>query len=378
MITNETAKTTYTFISSVTEYAIGFLYKTNPDGSPQIKVYKNTLSTMPLTYGSNYTLSEDGAKVVISSGLESGDTLTIIRDIPMVQLSDYVIGRIDPEQIENDMDASVMRDQQILAQFDAAMEIPLDHESRIQACESDIEDIQALIPSQTSESNKLADRDFVNSSIATSTATFKGTYDTLAELEAVTADANDYGFVISTDAVGNTVYSRYKYTGSEWLFEYNLNNSSFTSDQWAAINSGATPEILATLEEAADQYDNVVLDVAANTSAITTLEGYDYVVAYQTPTPENSYTWYRKYKSGWVEQGGVKAAASLQTIQLPVEMADRYYTVLLTDKRNANSRDGNENSQVLYPNCTTTSLYVFINSNCNVYWEVKGMAATNN
>lgn len=29
----------------------------------------------------------------------------------------------------------------------------------------------------------------------------------------------------------------------------------------------------------------------------------DYVVASQAPTAANSYTWYRKYKSGWVEQG---------------------------------------------------------------------------
>ena len=30
----------------------------------------------------------------------------------------------------------------------------------------------------------------------------------------------------------------------------------------------------------------------------------DYVVETQFPTTENNYTWYRKYKSGWVEQGG--------------------------------------------------------------------------
>lgn len=30
----------------------------------------------------------------------------------------------------------------------------------------------------------------------------------------------------------------------------------------------------------------------------------DYVVESQLPTAENGYVWYRKYKSGWVEQGG--------------------------------------------------------------------------
>lgn len=30
----------------------------------------------------------------------------------------------------------------------------------------------------------------------------------------------------------------------------------------------------------------------------------DYVIESQSPTAENNYTWYRKYKSGWIEQGG--------------------------------------------------------------------------
>ena len=30
------------------------------------------------------------------------------------------------------------------------------------------------------------------------------------------------------------------------------------------------------------------------------LNGADYVIAWQTPTAENNYTWYRKYKNGWV------------------------------------------------------------------------------
>lgn len=100
--------------------------------------------------------------------------------------------------------------------------------------------IEGLIPAQASEDNKLADKDFVNSSISTATATFKGTYNSVAELEQVTADANDYAFVISTDSAGNTVYNRYKYSNGSWLFEYALNNSSFTAAQWAAINSAIT------------------------------------------------------------------------------------------------------------------------------------------
>lgn len=76
-------------------------------------------------------------------------------------------------------------------------------------------------------------------------------------------------------------------------------------------------------------------DVTTNTNDITTLKGYDYVIESQTPTAQNNYTWYRKYKSGWVEQGG---KASLEftttgqnnTVSLPVTMLDDNYTVILT------------------------------------------------
>lgn len=113
--------------------------------------------------------------------------------------------------------------------------------SEIKSNAAQIEGIENKIPAQASSSNQLADKDFVNSSVATNTANFMGTYNSLAELESTTgATSNDYGFVIATDASGNTVYNRYKYNGSAWIFEYELNNSSFTAEQWAAIQSGIT------------------------------------------------------------------------------------------------------------------------------------------
>lgn len=110
-----------------------------------------------------------------------------------------------------------------------------------------IDGIAAKIPSAATEQNQLADKAFVNSSIATSTAEFRGTYNSLAELQAVSADENDYGYVRTTDAAGNTVYKRYKYSGGSWTFEYDLNNSSFTASQWAAINSAITAELVEKL-----------------------------------------------------------------------------------------------------------------------------------
>ena len=131
----------------------------------------------------------------------------------------------------------------------------------ITAVEDDVDDIQELIPVQATSSNQLADKDFVNSSIATSTATFRGTYNVVTDLHLSTssthqqvatalgntisvADNNDYCFVeIPTDDLTPTEtlqVDRYKYNGSSWSFEYTLNNSGYTSAQWKAINSGIT------------------------------------------------------------------------------------------------------------------------------------------
>lgn len=129
--------------------------------------------------------------------------------------------------------------------------------TQIGTVQTQVDTINSKIPSQASAANQLADKNFVNSSIATSTATFRGTYNTLAELEAQQADDNDYGFVIETDAVGNTVYNRYKYNGTAWVFEYALNNSSFTANQWSAINSGITSADVALIATALQSGDNV-------------------------------------------------------------------------------------------------------------------------
>lgn len=124
---------------------------------------------------------------------------------------------------------------------------------------SAITTINGKIPSQASSSNQLADKSFVNSSIATNTANFIGTFNSVAELESYsgTLTNNDYAFVVTTDSAGNTLYDRYKYNGSEWLFEYELNNSSFTSVQWAAINSGITSSDVTLIGTALQPNDNI-------------------------------------------------------------------------------------------------------------------------
>lgn len=108
--------------------------------------------------------------------------------------------------------------------------------------------VEEVIPAAATSSNQLADKAFVNSSVATNTANYISDngepFTSLAALEAYSGPLtnNDYAFVVGTDAAGNTTYTRYKYNASTdtWAEEYVLNNSSFTATQWDAINSGIT------------------------------------------------------------------------------------------------------------------------------------------
>ena len=143
---------------------------------------------------------------------------------------------------------------------------------RAQAAEqqnaADIDTIEAKIPADASAQNKLASEQYVNSSVATNTATFKGAYNLVSDLSLTTAatreqiavalagaitqaDNNDYAFVQipTADATPTEIASveRYKFNGVVWAFEYELNNSGFTSAQWNALNSGITSGLVAKL-----------------------------------------------------------------------------------------------------------------------------------
>lgn len=116
-------------------------------------------------------------------------------------------------------------------------------QGNVSTLQGKVSTIESEIPSQASAQNQLADKSFVNSSISTNTANFLGTYTSMAQIEAISNPTNnDYVFLQTTDSAGNNVFDRYKYNAdqSAWLFEYELNNSSFTAEQWATINSGLT------------------------------------------------------------------------------------------------------------------------------------------
>lgn len=112
----------------------------------------------------------------------------------------------------------------------------------------------------------------------------------------------------------------------------------------------------------------------------------DFVVARQLPTAENNYTWYRKYRSGWVEQGGYISANNAREISsavtLPVPMANMNYSVTIAPQSIYRTDTSAWNMTIGYYVYSATKLIV--NSyglgssdlQIGLCWEVKGMAAS--
>lgn len=93
-----------------------------------------------------------------------------------------------------------------------------------------------------------------------------------------------------------------------------------------------------------------------------------------TPTTN---TWYRYYKSGWVEQGGyVGAASPSATVSLPVTMADVSYNALFTLLVSAGAQP-KYRTGVVHDSITTTSFKVAGYGAADTYgkWFVAGYAA---
>lgn len=106
----------------------------------------------------------------------------------------------------------------------------------------------------------------------------------------------------------------------------------------------------------------------------------DIVIAYQNPTAQNDYTWYRKYKSGWVEQGGFYASQFANTLAFtyPIEMADTNYTLTIgAGCPNVSGMHGKD-----YISSRSTTGFEYTNKsldgsfqNNNFSWQVSGISA---
>lgn len=141
MINNTTVKNEYTTTGNLlTVYPITFQGATDDNGYPLLKVTITVAGedTQELHYNSDYTLAYDenqedndeslnaqhlaGIKLLSAEVATSGNLLTIARNTPFVQPIDFQVGRIDPEQVEKAVDLSVLRDQELRASINSAID----------------------------------------------------------------------------------------------------------------------------------------------------------------------------------------------------------------------------------------------------------------
>ena len=119
----------------------------------------------------------------------------------------------------------------------------------------------------------------------------------------------------------------------------------------------------------------------ADTDLSNVSNNIDFVIDKQDPTSSNDYTWYRKYKSGWVEQGGcfnrtIGTSATTWQYTLPVPMANAQYTASVnTNGGNAATTyiqcEGNSTTVIKgYARCPDSS------QQKRVMWLVCGYAAS--
>lgn len=170
----------------------------------------------------------------------------------------------------------------------------------------EINAINGKIPTQASTSNQLADKAFVNSSVQTATANFRGNW---ASWASVPTNANDYpadyagsrtpttnDYLVVGDASdysGATLTGtwRFKYTGvwatdgkAGWSPEYQVNETPMTAAQLAAINSGITAQGVAQIEtnrtaiaekqDALSQAQLNAVDSGITSALVAKLSGY--------------------------------------------------------------------------------------------------------
>lgn len=196
-----------------------------------------------LVAGSNITLTE------------AANSVTIAATVPAQQQADWTeADNTDPSYIQNKPSLATVATSGSYTDLLNTPDLSLKEDVANKAQ-------SVSVNSQTDYPSSYAVANYVNSSVSTNTAKFLGNF-TLSDLSLTypATDAqietaldgyafspaptnNDYVYVEIQDPLtpGVTdVVKRFKYDGSNWLYEYSLNNSSFTAQEIAAIDSGVT------------------------------------------------------------------------------------------------------------------------------------------
>lgn len=113
-----------------------------------------------------------------------------------------------------------------------------------------------MIPSTAGANNKLADEQYVNNAVSEYSAQFLGTSaqnlteeQFLAWANTLDADNNDYCYWWTVDSNSKTIYKRYKYDGTDWLFEYNVADPSSVPTALSQLTDDANHRLVTDTEK---------------------------------------------------------------------------------------------------------------------------------
>lgn len=159
------------------------------------------------------------------------------------------------------------------------------------------------------------------------------------------------------------------YSASSVLIDASEQNAIYDNSDTVQPNTVRYRAMVQLATSASDEALETCTGVLADVAALK----YDYVVDSQAPTAANNYTWYRKYKSGWVEQGGIKDV-NTTTVNFPVTMANTDYWYIV--KGNYDNASGSYSSSHDYVTTKNTTNFVLSTGGTTACWEVRGVAAS--
>ena len=148
---------------------------------------------------------------------------------------------------------------------------------------TDLTEIKSKIPAAATADNQLADKAYVEETIANGTGAY------------ITKDENGTEFASNAELLAGPYFSKgktrklialdwttvlqdethdnatanYTYDGANWVFKFKIKNQPFTTDQLAAINSGATKAIIDTVADKASlTQDNTLAGINTFTGTV--------------------------------------------------------------------------------------------------------------
>ena len=177
---------------------------------------------------------------------------------------------------------------------------------------------------------------------------------------------DDEIYALKSDVGG----SGFDFEGTKAEFDAAVTAGTITDDSVSLITDDVSGDTVATKADLA-----VVENGMAKADLSNIPANYDYVIESKTPTADDP-SWYRKYKSGWLEQGGLVASqSSLFSVTLLRPYTNTLYAVIAS----VGSTTGNltQTPAEAWP-LTESAIQIAQyggSSAYKLYWEAKGMGA---